>query len=92
MAKVLVVVKVYPSSADTDLDELVDSIRRRLPEGYDIARSAKEPIAFGLSALKLYVVMPEEVEGGTEELEKLIAGVEGVEELEVEAVHRLSEF
>ncbi len=92
MAKVLVVVSVYPSSTDIDLDKLVEKIKEKLPEGYEIARHDKVPIAFGLNALKLYFIIPEESEGGTSELEKLLQGIEGIEEIEVEAVHRLSQY
>lgn len=92
MAKVLVVTTVYPSGTDIDLDKLVEKIKEKLPEGYTITRYDKVPIAFGLSALKLYFVIPEESEGGTSRLEELLQGVEGVEEVEVEAVHRISEF
>ncbi|MET1101856.1 MAG: elongation factor 1-beta [Pyrodictiaceae archaeon] len=92
MAKVLVVVKVYPSGIEVDLDSLAKAIGDKLPEGYEITRYDKEPIAFGLSALRLYILMPEDVEGGTTRLEELIQGIDGVEELEIEAVHRISEY
>ena len=90
MAKVLVVAKVYPSDINIDLDELADKIRKKLPEEADIARSAKEPIAFGLTALKLYILIPEETEGGTEKVEEALRSVEGVEEVEIELVQRVS--
>jgi len=92
MANVLVVVKVYPSGVDIDFGKLVDEIRKKLPDNYTIARSAEEPIAFGYKALKLHVVIPEDTEGGTEQLEDLIKAVDLVDEVEVEAVHRISEF
>ncbi len=92
MAKVLVVVSIYPSSTDIDLDKLVETIKAKLPEGYEVARHDKVPIAFGLNALKIYFIIPEEIEGGTSKLEELLQGIEGIEEIEVEAVHRLSQF
>jgi elongation factor 1-beta len=92
MAKVLVVTTVYPSSTDIDLDKLVEKIKEALPSDYEIARYDKVPIAFGLNALKLYVLIPEESEGGTSKLEEILSKVEGVEEIEVEAVHRVSEY
>ncbi len=92
MAKVLVVVSIYPSSTDIDLDKLVETIKAKLPEGYEVARYDKVPIAFGLNALKIYFIIPEESEGGTSKLEELLQGIEGIEEIEVEAVHRLSQF
>ncbi len=92
MARVLAVVKVYPSGTEIDLDKLVEDIKSKLPEGYEITKHQKEPIAFGLNALILYILMPEETEGGTSTLEDLLRSVEGIEEVEVEAVHRISQF
>jgi elongation factor 1-beta len=92
MAKVLVVTTVYPTSTDVDLDKLVERIKQALPKDYEVARYDKVPIAFGLNALKLYVLIPEESEGGTSKLEEILSKVEGVGEIEVEAVHRVSEY
>jgi len=90
MARVAVVVKVFPNSIELDLNELLERIKQALPEGFEVMDSKEEPIAFGLKALKIIITMPEETEGGTESLERILAGVDGVEEVEVEAVHRLS--
>jgi elongation factor 1-beta len=89
MAKVLVVVKVLPEDINIDLEELKDKIAKALPENYEIKGYETEPIAFGLKALRLVVVMPEITEGGTEPLEKTIMSVDGVSQVEVEAVHRM---
>ena len=90
MARVAVVLKVFPSSVEIQPNQLLEKIRRVLPEGYKIEASGEEPIAFGLKALKLVVSMPEETEGGTEQLEEIIRGIEEVNEVEVETVHRIS--
>ncbi|MEB3851568.1 MAG: elongation factor 1-beta [Desulfurococcales archaeon] len=90
MAQVAVIMRVLPSSVDIDLEELKGKIAEKLPEGYEIKSSGVEPIAFGLKALKLVVAMPEETEGGTEALESLIKELPEVDEVEIEAVHRLS--
>jgi len=92
VAKVLVVASVYPSSTDINLDDLVAKIKEKLPESYEITRYDKVPIAFGLNALKLYILIPEESEGGTSKLEEMLQNVEGVEEIEIEAVHRVSSY
>ncbi len=89
MARVAVVLKVYPNSVDLDLKDLLKRIEASLPEGYKIEGHGEEPIAFGLKALKMIITIPEETEGGTEQLETLLKGVDGVEEVEVEAVHRM---
>jgi elongation factor 1-beta len=91
VAKVLVVLKVYPSSIDVNLETLKNKISGSLPKDYTIRDYGIEPIAFGLKALKLLVEMPEETIGGTELLGSTIRGLDEVEEVEVEAVHRTSE-
>ncbi len=89
MAKVVVSLKILPDDVDTSLEELEKKIREKLPEEYEILKSAKEPIAFGLCALRLYVSIPEETEGGTSRLEEIIASVEGVSQVEVLMVSRM---
>ncbi|MEZ0393492.1 MAG: elongation factor 1-beta [Desulfurococcaceae archaeon] len=90
MAKVLVILRVLPEDVETPPEQLAERIRQGLPAGYELRGFDVEPIAFGLKALRLYVIMPEEVEGGTEPLENAITSVPGVSNVEVEVVHRLS--
>jgi elongation factor 1-beta len=92
MAKIIVSVKVFPSDADIDRKELADKIRKALPPEYEVIRIKEEPLAFGYTALKLHILMPEETEGGTEKLEEILKGIEGIDDVEVESVSRLSEF
>ncbi len=90
MARVAVVLKVLPNSIDVDLSALLEKIKKALPSEFEVMGSGEEPIAFGLKALKLIVAIPEETEGGTEQLEQILKSIEEVEEVEVEAVHRMS--
>ncbi len=90
MARVAVLLTVIPSSIDVRLSDLVSGIERALPSEFRLLSSAEEPLAFGLKALKLVVSMPEEYEGGTDALEDAIRSVPGVEDVQVEAVTRLS--
>ena len=89
MAKVLVVLKVTPENIEIDLDKIVEAVKQKMPETYELLRYEKVPVAFGLYFLRLYIAIPEEEEGGTEKLEKVIKGIEGVSEIEVELLHRL---
>ncbi len=91
MAKIMAVLKIYPKDVDVDLDKVITDINSRLPAKYSLVRSEKEYVAFGLYLLRIYVIMPEETEGGTEELEDLIRGVDGVENTETEVVTRISD-
>lgn len=90
MARVAVVLTVTPSSVDVDLGQLLERIRSSLPQGFEVMSSGEEPVAFGLKALKLVVSMPEDFEGGTDALEEAIRSVPDVEDVQVEAVTRLS--
>ncbi|MCE4619370.1 MAG: elongation factor 1-beta [Desulfurococcales archaeon] len=89
MARVAVIMKVLPNAVEVTPDQLLEKIKETLPEDYKIMGSGEEPIAFGLKALKIIISIPEETEGGTEKLEEIIKGIDIVEEVEVEAVHRL---
>ncbi|OYT62725.1 MAG: elongation factor 1-beta [Thermofilum sp. ex4484_15] len=88
VAKVAVLIRVFPESTETSLEELTDRIRNVLPSEYEIASRGEEPIAFGLKALLLKILMPEDKEGGTSELEEVISKVEGVSQVEVIMVSR----
>ncbi|MCS7128894.1 MAG: elongation factor 1-beta [Sulfolobales archaeon] len=90
MAKVLVVVKVYPESIELEPEVIVERIKSNLPYGVELLRYDVEPVAFGLNALRLYLAMPEETEGGTEPIEAAISSTEGVSNVDVELVHRVS--
>ena len=80
MGSVAVSIKVMPSSSDVDMEKL----RKEVSKKVKIQDSKIEPIAFGLNALKLMVVIPDAV--GVDSLERDIRSVEGVGEVEVESV------
>jgi len=93
VAKVMVILRVLPADVEVDVESLKQRIQTavlRLGEGFALQSYKVEPIAFGLKALRLAVVMPEETEGGTYLLEEALRGIEGVGEIEVEVVSRIS--
>ncbi len=90
-SKVVVVVRVYPKEILEKFDDLIRSIEQKLPkERYTITKWEPVDIAFGYRALELYIVMPEMIEGGTEELEEILKSVEGVDNIDVVYVSRIS--
>lgn len=91
MAKVAVVLRILPEDISTNTEQLVNEIKNKLPEQYDLKAWDEEPIAFGLKALRLLITMPEETEGGTEPLEELVSQIPGVSQVEVVMVHRVLE-
>ncbi len=87
MGKVLMTVKVFPVSTEVSLDQLLEKIKGSLPDGAELHSSEKVPIAFGLSALRVNVLVPEEEKAATQ-VEKAITSIEDVSEIEVEMVRR----
>ncbi|MEM1928275.1 MAG: elongation factor 1-beta [Acidilobaceae archaeon] len=91
MARIAVGIRVFPSDVSLDLDVLLKRIEDSLPPGYSIASYMEIPIAFGYRVLRLVLLMPENVEGGTDQIEEVLSRVDGVDQVEVEFVHRVSE-
>jgi len=82
MGDVAVIIKVMPESPDVDLEDLKVRIKEKLPGTMDMV---EEPIGFGLSSLKLAIVVPDG-EGTTEEAEETLRNLEGVESAEIISV------
>jgi len=88
MGLVYMKLRVMPSDVDVDLENLYLKIRDVAPRDVEIRDYKIQPIAFGLKALLIVAVMPDE--GGIgDRLIESIQGVEGVESVEVEATELL---
>jgi len=91
-SKVLVVVRVNPESTEINLDKMINEIKSRLPSEFQLVKSEKVYVAFGLYIPRLYIVMPEEYEGGTSRIEEVIKSVPGVSSIDIEFVTRTEAF
>lgn len=89
MAKLLLVYKVLPAGAETDLDSLAGSIQKALPGGVSARSHSKVPLAFGIQYLRLELVM-DDAGGLLEKLESAVRAVPGVSELEIMQQSRMS--
>jgi elongation factor 1-beta len=78
MGNVAISLKIMPESPDTDLEKIKEEIAKKI----EIKDSKIEPLAFGLKALKILVVIPDK---GSENIENEIRTVSGVSEVEVES-------
>ena len=87
MGEVAATIKIMPVDVDTNLEELKDKLIASLPEGAEYGTHQEEPIAFGLKAIKMIVIVGD-LEGGTESVEQAFAAVEGVESVTVTEVGR----
>ncbi|MBI2084069.1 MAG: elongation factor 1-beta [Candidatus Aenigmarchaeota archaeon] len=83
MTDVIVTFKIMPTGVDVNLDKLEkDVVREIKPQ-----RTEREPIAFGLIAVNVTVLVPDE-EGQLEKVENKLRELEGVEGVEVTEITR----
>jgi len=80
----MAIYKIMPSDQDTDLSKVEAGLREKV----DVKKVDREPIAFGLEALKVTIFMMD-AEGETDRVEGKMKEVEGVGEVEVLEVTRL---
>ncbi|RLI87808.1 MAG: elongation factor 1-beta [Archaeoglobales archaeon] len=88
MGNVVMRLKVMPSDIDVNLDEIADKIKALDLKNVEIRDIGIKPIAFGLKALVIAAVMPDEGSIGDELAEK-IQQIDGVESVEIESVELL---
>jgi len=74
--------RVLPEGVEVDLEELKKKIQGALPAGAALRASETKPLAFGLKALHVLVVLDDK-KGGTEQVEEAIAKVPGVQSVEI---------
>ena len=89
MADVIVTLKIMPDSPEIDMEDLKKRANEQISSyvGETDIKDEIEPVAFGLKALKLTFVMNED-KGSTEELEKAISEMDGVNSVECVDVRR----
>jgi len=91
MGEVIIGFKIYPKAVETDLEQLRGEIGKGLPSQARIHMSRFEPIAFGLNALLMDIIIPEqgELADKVEEIIRSNANVENVEVLSQRRVLKL---
>ena len=88
MGKIVIAYKIFPSESTVDLDILKERIKTKLSETAAIQKFVKEPIAFGLSALIVNMVLPEK-KGILDQTENKIQELEEVGQIQTLGVNRL---
>ena len=75
--------RVLPEGLEVDLEKLLADIKKALPEGANLKASQEKPVAFGLKALHILIVMDDK-KGGSEAVESAISQVPGVQSIELQ--------
>ncbi|NYT05100.1 MAG: elongation factor 1-beta [Methanomicrobiales archaeon] len=78
MGDVAIILKIMPESPEIDLEALKAVIRGAVP----VQDLVEEPIGFGLSALKVAVVVPDS-EGAPDKVEETLRDLSGVASAEI---------
>jgi len=89
MADVVVTMRIMGASPETDLKAVDKEVRSIIEKnaGKGAYQSREEPVAFGIKALIVSFVMPEEG-GKTDAIENEIQAIEGVESVSTIDVRR----
>ncbi|MFH1850176.1 MAG: elongation factor 1-beta [archaeon] len=88
MAKVIITLKIMPDSPEANLDDIKGKAIKLIEAASgDVGKVEIEPIAFGLKALMIYMIL-DEAKGSTEDLENSIAEIENVSSCSVTDVRR----
>jgi elongation factor 1-beta len=88
MGEVAAKIKIMPQGVETDLEALKKRLEAAIPEGAKLHGFSEEPIAFGLKAV-IVVVLVGDMEGGTEKVEEAFAAVDEVESVSVVELGRI---
>ena len=89
MARLVARIRIMPAEAESNLDNVLKSIKNTMPQGMEMKGHAIEPIAFGLKAIVGDFLL-DDAEGQMDKLEESIKNIEGVGEIEVMNISRQS--
>ncbi len=74
--------RVLPEGLEVDLKKMEEDIKKALPDFAKLRAAEQRPLAFGLNALHVLIVMDDK-KGGAEQVESAISSVAGVQSVEI---------
>ena len=82
MGEVAIIYRVMPDGPEIDLETIKKNISKLIPEKAKVNKIEEKPIAFGLKALEVQIIINDR-EGGAEEIESALNKLENVQSVEV---------
>jgi translation elongation factor aEF-1 beta len=89
MGKIVIAYKIFPAESTVNLESLKEEITKQLSNSALIKAFAEEPIAFGLCALIVKMVLPEDKSGILDEVENRMNKIEGIGQIQTLMVNRM---
>ncbi|MFX1275757.1 MAG: elongation factor 1-beta [Promethearchaeota archaeon] len=77
----IALIDVIPDDTDISFEDLVEKLKNILPDTCTLEHHEILPVAFGLKKIRVRVRYPEEW-GGTDKLEEIIRGMDGLQGVE----------
>lgn len=90
MGRLVAVFRLMPEGVEVDLEKVKTSVKEVTPKGVDLQGWQVQPVAFGLNALDVTIVMNDEQEDvSTDSIEEAYGGIEGVGSVQCTDVGRI---
>jgi len=86
----MVSLKIFPSDIVADMNGLKETIKESLQGKATIYKFDEEPVAFGLIALIVHILISEEASGIMDEVERRLKSIDGISEVEVLVSRRIA--
>jgi len=88
MGRIVISFKIFPAGIEVDLEKLKQQIEKILPAKTSIYGYQTEPVAFGLNALIVAIIIPEDETGLLDKIEEKLGKIPDVSQIQTIMVRR----